>query len=545
MSTTESSTAVYHELKLDKDVRVPLRDGSHLVADVFRPAGAGRFPTVMTLGPYSKDIHFRDWNPSYPYDQLPERGPYMHWESVNPEWWVPQGYVVLRVDGRGTGKSPGQVRGLSEDEARDYYDAIEWAAEQPYSNGRIAVMGISYFAMNAWRVAALQPPHLAAIVPWEGAVDTYREATRHGGIYSSGFLRMWSSNLRSHEGKGSETKEGKEPRPAPPPEPLGFVPPELFDARIWHVPELAKIQVPLLSAGNWGGYALHLRGNVEGYLGAGSSLKCLQIHSGDHIGPFYSLEGRLHQKRFLDHCLLGVDTGITREPPIRLAIRRSQDRYEWRYEHEWPIARTRWTGYFLDASRSSIGPEATKAECSASYTAEVDAPRERACATFSTRPFSEETELTGPVKLKLWVSSSDDDADLFAILRKLDSDGNEVTFQGSINPGIPVACGWLRVSHRKLDPDRSTPYRPFHTHDEIQKVKPGEIVPVEIEIWPTSVVCEPGERLVLEVAAHDEPRTAPFLHDDPRDRVYAREITLHTGGRYDSHVLLPVIPGRG
>jgi len=565
MSATDTPTAVYYDLTLAKDARVPLGDGSHLVADVFRPAGDGRFPTIMTLGPYSKDIHFRDWNQRYPYEELPERGPYMHWESVNPQWWVPQGYVVIRVDGRGTGKSPGQVRRLSEDEARDYYEAVEWAAEQPYSNGRVAVMGISYFAMNAWRVAALQPPHLAAIVPWEGAVDTYRDATRHGGIYSNGFTRMWAGHLRSHEtegesrgGKGGEgRKEGKkgktvkESTTAAPPGPVGFVPPELFDARIWHVPDLAKIQVPVLSAGNWGGYGLHLRGNVEGYVGAGSSLKCLQIHSGDHIRPFYSLEGRLYQKRFLDHCLLGIDTGITREPPIRLAIRRSRDRYEWRYENEWPIARTRWTEYYLDAANTSdtsdgvIRPEVANSEGSASYTAEVGRPREQACATFSTPPFAEETEFTGPVKLKLWVSSSEDDADLFAIVRKFDPAGNEVTFQGSINPGIPVACGWLRISHRKLDPDRSTPYRPFYPHDELQKVKPGEIVPVEIEIWPTSVVCEPGERLVLEVAAHDEPRTTPFLHDDPRDRILAREITLHTGGRYDSHLLLPLIPGRG
>ncbi|HXX62304.1 MAG TPA: CocE/NonD family hydrolase, partial [Bacteroidota bacterium] len=146
-------TARYHQLKLEKDVWVPLRDGSHLAADVFRPDGAGRFPAIMTMGPYSKDIHFRDWNPNFDYARLPEHGPYMHWETVNPEWWVPQGYVVIRVDGRGTGKSPGRVRGLSNDEARDFYDAIEWSAAEPWSNGRVAVMGISYFAMNAWRVA--------------------------------------------------------------------------------------------------------------------------------------------------------------------------------------------------------------------------------------------------------------------------------------------------------------------------------------------------------------------------------------------------------
>ena len=177
------------------------------------------------------------------------------------------------------------------------------------------------------------------------------------------------------------------------------------------------------------------------------------------------------------------------------------------------------------------------------YSAELGLPRASACTTFS-HEFRAETEITGPVKLRLWVSSSGDDADLFAIVRKLDARGREVTFQGSIAPGFPAAYGWLRVSHRKLDPARTKPYRPYHSHDEIQKVAPGEIVPVEIEIWPTSVVLAPGERLVLEVAAHDEPRIAPFLHDDPRDRICARAVTLHTGGRFDSHLLLPVIPPR-
>jgi hypothetical protein len=303
----------------------------------------------MTLGPYSKDIHFRDWNRTYPYARLPERGRYMHWETVNPEWWVPQGYAVIRVDGRGTGKSPGRVRRLSDEEARDFHDAIEWAALQPWSNGRVAVMGISYFAMNAWRVAALRPPHLAAIVPWEGAVDTYRDAGRHGGIYSNGFNRRWASHVREHERSGDA-------RPARAAAAADAMPPELFDPAAYHVPDLAKIQVPLLSAGNWGGFGLHLRGNVEGFLGAGSRFKMLQIHCGDHIVPFYSLEGRLLQKRFLDTWLLGIDTGIAREPCIRLAIRRSGERYDWRYEDEWPLARTRWTAYHLDATRGALRP---------------------------------------------------------------------------------------------------------------------------------------------------------------------------------------------
>lgn len=533
----EDVTASYYGLKIERDVSLPLRDGSHLVADVFRPDGSGRFPTIVTMGPYSKDIHFKDWNKTYDYARLPERGPYMHWETVNPEWWVPQGYVVIRVDGRGTGKSPGRIRRLSDEEARDFYDAVEWAGTQEFSNGRVAVMGISYFAMNAWRVGAVQPPHLAAIVPWEGAVDTYRDASRHGGIYSNGFNRRWASHVREHEGAGAA-------RPAAPPPPAGVTPPELFTPAAYHVPDLAQIQVPLLSAGNWGGFGLHLRGNVEGFLGSGSAHKQLQIHCGDHIVPFYSLEGRLTQKRFLDQWLCGIDTGVTREPPIKLAIRWSDRRWRWRYEDEWPIARTRWTEYALDATRASIGTMAPAAASTVSYTAEPGAPRESARAAFITAPFESETEFTGPVALRLWVSSSSDDADLFAIVRKLDRDGREVTFQGSIDPGVPVACGWQRLSHRKLDPARSKPWRPFHPHDELQKIAPGEIVPVEVEIWPTSIVFERGERLVLEVAAHDEPRIAPFLHDDPRDRVFAKTITLHTGGRFDSRLLLPLIPPR-
>jgi predicted acyl esterase len=518
MTTSAESTAVFRGLQIDRDVEVPLRDGAHLVADVFRPDAPGRYPVIMTLGPYSKDIHFRDWNPHYDYDRLPERGPYMHWETVNPEWWVPQGYLVIRVDGRGTGKSPGRNQRLSVAEARDYYDAVEWAAARDDSNGKVAVMGISYFAMNAWRVAAEQPPHLAAIVPWEGAVDTYRDASR------------WSRNLRSREGKSSEA-------------PRSHVPPELIDDPAEHAPDLSHIRVPMLSAGNWGGVALHLRGNIDGFLGASSELRMLQIHSGDHIEPFYALEGRCLQLRFLEQVLRGVDTGITREPRVRLAIRRGGDRFDWRYENEWPIARTRWTSHYLDATRGSLSTTPVAAG-RASFAAQLDVPREQACASFAAAPFERETEITGPIKLKLWISSTAQDADLFAIVRKLDRDGREVRFPGQVSPAIAAAYGWLRASHRKLDAARSTPYRPYHTHDELHPLEPGAIVPVEIEIWPTSVVFEPGERLVLEVGSRDDHGVEPFTHDHPEDRKLSGTTTLHCGGAHDAHLLLPLIPSR-
>jgi len=520
-----------YRLLIEKDVPVALRDGGTVYANVFRPAEAGQFPVIITLGPYPKDIPFREWNP-VAWERLPERGDYMHWETVDPEWWVPRGYAVVRRDTRGTGKSPGRPRLLSRAEAVDFHDAIEWVGTQPWSSGRVAVMGISYFAMNAWRVAALQPPHLTAIVPWEGAVDLYRDASRHGGVYSNGFMKAWGGNVRRYQNDGGEAD------PAPPP-------PEIFaETYERNAPRLDEIRVPLLSAGNWGGAGLHLRGNVEGYLGASSTYKFLQMHVGDHVAPFYSLEGRLVQLRFLEQFLRCVDTGLTREPPVRLAIRRGGDRYRWRYEDEWPIGRTCFTGFWLDAALGALSAQRPSAASALTYSAEAGAVS--GFASLSTAPFREETEVTGPVKLKLWVSSSVDDADLFAVLRNIGPDGREVTYPG-VQPGgesqVAVAYGWLRVSHRKLDPARSTPQRPFHTHDEVQKIEPGRPVPVEIEILPTSAVFEPGHRLMLEIRASDDPRHL-FTHTDPRDRIQRGANTIHTGGEFDSHLLLPIIPNR-
>jgi predicted acyl esterase len=336
--------------------------------------------------------------------------------------------------------------------------------------------------------------------------------------------------VRSHQ------RDGGAADPAP-------IPPELYSELYTYLnPNLGDVRVPVLSAGNWGGAGLHLRGNVEGYLAVASSQKHLQIHVGSHVDPFYSLEGRLVQLRFLEQFLRGVDTGITREPPIRLAIRHDAEHYRWRYENEWPLARTEWTEWHLDAARGRL--TTTRPAATSTVTYHADPSAHETHAAFATEEFGHDTEITGPLKLRLWVSSSSDDADLFAIVRKLGRDGREVTFPGQMpRTRIAAAYGWLRASHRKLDAERSKPWRPFHTHDELQKLRPGEIVPVEVEIWPTSVVVEGGERLVLEVAAKDDPLSS-FQHDDPRDRARTGTNTIHTGGKFDSHLLLPIIPHR-
>jgi uncharacterized protein len=523
----------YYQLIVEKDVSIEVRDGAKLYADVFRPNDQGQFPAIITLGPYPKDIHFNDWHPDRINDHPDLQGSYMHWETVNPEWWVPQGYVVIRVDTRGTGKSPGRPRLLSRHEAEDFYDAVEWAGTRPWSNGKVAVMGISYFAMNAWRVAAQNPPHLAAVVPWEGAFDLYREANRHGGILSNTFTGRWQAHTNP-AGQEPETS-GEQTRPQ--------ASLELYnETAARNNPNPADIKVPLFSVGNWGGVGLHLRGNVEGYLGAGSEHKFLWIHSGDHVLPFYSLEGRLAQIRFLEYWLKGIDTGIRREPPIKLAIRQGSDQYVWRYEYEWPLARTMWTAYYLNVNDQSLSKDQPRQPGQTSYQAEPEA--ETASVRFSTAPFEQETEITGPMKLKLWVSSSGDDMDLFVILHHLDANNEEITYMGQMGHEISGAYGWLRLSHRKLDLERSRPYRPFHSHDELQKVNPGQIVPAEVEIWPASLVFHPGQRLVLEIGARDDPKIVPFTHTEKRDRIQTGINTVHAGGEYDSYLLLPVIPKR-
>jgi predicted acyl esterase len=522
---------MFHPLRVENDVHIPMRDGGELSANVFRPDAEGRFPVIMTLGPYPKDIHFKDWDRLGFYARIEEQGPHMHWETVNPDWWVPQGYVVIRIDARATGKSKGKASLLSMREAEDFYDAIEWAGAAPYSSGKVAVMGISYFAMNAWRVASLRPPHLAAIVPWEGALDLYRDANRHGGIASNTFTSRWSANVEKHSaGAAGATRSAASAQN------------ELIDERLRrNHPDVSRIEVPLFSAGNWGGAGLHLRGNIEGFLQAGSAYKQLRVHVGDHCSPFYTLEGRLEQKRFLDQWLKGIDTGVTREPPIKLAVRHGGERYEWRYEYEWPLARTQWTPYFLDAKRRALSTDPPPDESALEYDAGAGADGR---VRFSTEPFREKTEFTGPIKLKLWVACEAGDADLMVSLRHLDEQGTEITYPAAVPPDIGAAYGWLRVSHRKLDPERSTPYRPYLTHDEIQQTAPFEVVPVEIEIWPSCVVLERGHRLELEIAAQDDPRLSPFTHTDPIDRIQKGRVRIQTGPGRDAHLLLPRIPAR-
>jgi putative CocE/NonD family hydrolase len=559
MNIQTSPAATTYELLVDRDVDVPMRDGARLKADVIRPDDGGKFPAILNLGPYQKD---KVWVPPDSLEEKPN--PLMNWETVNPEWWVPKGYACVRVDGRGSGKSPGQCEPWSLQEAIDFYDAIEWAAAQPWCNGKVGLNGISYFAINQWFVANLQPPSLKAIIPWEGFADLYRDALFHGGILSV-FMTNWFTAHLMHHMLGRASRQ----------QPDGW---QVNTMHFWLRNNLDsgafrgaqaqwdRITVPLFTVGNWTGMALHLRGNTEAFMRAASKHKKLRIHTGSHVHPFYTEEGRRDQLRFLDYWLKGIENGVMDEPPVRLAIRKGRDEIEWRDETEWPLARTRWTKFHFDLSQ----PPADKPNTGALVKANPAATGSRTYPASSlgsmgstsaassqvmgggikpgmgvsleTPPLQEDVEVTGPVAAKIWVASSSEDMDLFLTLRNIDPDGNEVLETGQQGTPVPVAKGWLRASHRELDPELSLPYRPYHRHQRRLYLTPGEIVEVQVEIWPTSMVFRKGHRIRLDVQPRDGVGSQSYMHYHADYNTGAN--TIYSGGDKESYLLLPVIPAK-
>ncbi len=472
----------------------------------------------------------------------------------------------------GAGRSPGYIDPFSPRETRDFHDCIEWAGVQPWSNGRVGLNGVSYFGSNQWHVASLQPPHLAAMCVWEGAADWYRDMTHHGGILSTFWANWFDMQVKTVQHglgeRGARSAVTGE---------LVCGDQTLSDTQLaanrcqfgddvlahplddeYHrarSPQWDRITVPLLSAANWGGQGLHPRGNFEGFTQAASKHKWLEAHGLEHWTHFYTDYGRRLQLRFFDHFLKGVDNGQDRSPRVLLQVRHL-DRFVERSEQEWPIARTRWTRWHLDAGPAAMAPQPAAASASREFEALGNG------VTFFSAPLERETEFTGPLAARLWVSSSTEDADLFLVFRVFSPDLREVVFMGAIDPHTPVAQGWLRASHRRLDASRSEPWRPYHAHDRREPLVPGEPVALDIELWPTCIVVPAGYRLALSVLGRDyewQSSTGarlsnfknelkgcgPFLHDDPRDRpraIYGGRTTVHTGPGHESWLLLPDIP---
>jgi|GEM_PF-25937 len=571
-------TEVRDGMRIDWDVPLTMSDGLTLRADVFRPLTDGQHPVLLTHGPYAKGLAFQQGYPSawktmatgHPDVTENSTNLYQNWEVADPEKWVPHGYALVRVDSRGCGTSPGKIDHFSPRETQDFYECIEWAGVQPWSNGKVGLNGVSYFGINQWQVASLQPPHLAAMCIWEGAADFYRDMTHHGGILST-FWANWSDM----QVKTVQHGIGERGRRSPVHGALVcgdtlldedtlaanridfgneiYAHPIDDDYHKARSPDWSKVTVPFLTAANWGGQGLHTRGNFEAFTRAAAPQKWLEAHGLEHWTHFYTDYGRNLQKRFFDHFLKGDPQSWHKEPPVRLQIRHLTH-FEERTETDWPLPRTLWTKYHLGLAQNTLSGLPTSGN-PLSFAADGDG------LTFLAPPCAQDTEITGPLSLRLNISSTHTDADIFAILRVYTPDMREIVYQGAIDPHTPIAQGWLRASHRKLDPALTKPYRPYHTHDEQQPLTPGEIVPLEIELWPTSIVVPAGHRIALTIRGKDydyghsggkqsnfknELRgCGPFLHNDPRDRPEALQtatITLHSVEGSAGYLLLPIIP---
>ena len=567
-------------MRIDWDVPITADDGVVLRADVFRPITEGRYPVILTYGPYAKGLSFQEGYPSA-WNRMAELHPdvtagstnkYQNWEVVDPEKWVPEGYVCVRVDSRGCGRSPGYIQHFSPRETDDFVQCIAWAGEQPWSNGKVGLNGVSYYGINQWQVASRQPKHLAAMCIWEGAADWYRDMTHHGGILST-FWANWSDMQVKTVQHGLGTRGPKSAVTGD----LVCGPPTLSEAELaanrcnfgdeilahplddaYHRERSAawdKVTVPFLTAANWGGQGLHLRGNFEGYVRAASENKWLEGHGLEHWTEFYTDYGVQIQKQFFAHFLKGESNGWDKRPKVQLQVRHV-DNFVERFEQDWPIPRTQWTKLYLAPADTALQDAPVVESAALAFPAMGDG------LTFLSEPLKTDTELTGPSAVKLWISSSTTDADVFVVLRVFRPDGEEVAFQGAIDPHTPIGQGWLRASHRKLDPTLSKPYRPYHSHDVRQPLTPGQVVELDIEIWPTSLVVPAGHRIGLSVRGRDyetaKPSGArlsnfknelrgcgPFLHDDPRDRppaIFGGTTTVHVGPEMAAYILLPVIP---
>jgi predicted acyl esterase len=581
--THQQRSETRDRMRIDWDVLITMDDGLVLRADVFRPVKEGRYPVILSYGPYAKGLAFQDGYPSA-WQRMVEKHPdvaagssnlYQSWEVVDPEKWVPHDYACVRVDSRGAGCSPGVIDHFSPRETKDFHDCIEWAGVQPWSNGKVGLNGISYYGINQWHVASLEPPHLAAMCIWEGAADWYRDMTHHGGILCTFWENWYDMQVKTVQyGAGERGKRSRVHGE------LVCGPEILSDAALeknrsdfgrdilahpldddYHrarSPVWSKIKVPLLSTANWGGQPLHPRGNFEGFVRAASKNKWLEAHGIEHWTHFYTDYGRQLQLRFFDHFLHGKNNGWNKQAPVQLQVRHI-DRFVERAENEWPLKRTKWTRLYLDPADGALAAKpAAKKKSALSFDAMSDG------VTFLMPPLPQDTEITGPSALKLFVSSSTTDADIFAVLRVFTGDLKEVVFQGAIDPHTPVGQGWLRASHRALDKKLSKPYRPYHTHTRKQPLKPGQVVGLDIEIWPTSIVVPAGYRVGLTVRGKDYvyggpsggrlsnfknelTGCGPFLHDDPRARppeIFGGVTSLHFGGAARPYLLLPIIPAK-
>jgi putative CocE/NonD family hydrolase len=519
------------DIIVERDVSVPSRDGTVLRINVIRKPGGEARPVILSIHPYGKDklpsrrgkkskfsIQYRALRQPLPVTFSALTG----WEAPDPGWWVPQGFTVVNADSRGCGNSDGTGKLLSRQEAEDTYDLVQWIAGQPWCDGNVVMLGVSYLAMSQYAVAALQPPALRAICPWEGLTDMYRDLVFRGGVRETGFFWLWARTVNRATRQAYSLGTIQEEHP-------------LRD-EFWRslAPDLSAIKVPMLVCGSFSDNNLHSRGSIRAFTRGGSTHARLYTHRGGKWATFYSEAALAEQLKFFR----GVLDGAPESRSVRLEVREDRDTVTAvREETEWPLARTSWRPLYLGGA-GALTPDPPPTAGSIAFETLSSA------AAFSwTVPA--DIELTGPMAARFWVELNGcDDANLFVGVEKW-RDGRYVEFEGSYGYGRDrVTTGWQRVALRALDPELSRPWEPVPSCTELRPVSAGEVVAVDVELGPSATLFRAGEQLRLVVGGRWLCPRFPLTGQMPA--AYAKSprgrVTLHWGPGHDAHLLIPEIP---
>jgi predicted acyl esterase len=503
----------------ERDVPVPLHDGIIIYIDFFRPADGSDIPAILSWSPYGKSV-----------PQGPPTGVstgtvsgLQKFEGPDPGYWCNCGYAVANVDARGAYSSQGDIHFWGAVEARDGYNVIEWVASQEWCNGKVGLSGNSWLAIVQWFIAQEHPPHLAAIAPWEGLSDLYRQDILRGGILNIGFNEMVTSTMRG-QNRVEDLPAMAQKYP-------------LMNA-YWEdkSAKLEKINAPAYVVASWSN-DLHTLGTLEGFRRISSKEKWLRVHNSHEWADYYEPENVEDLRRFFDRYLKSEENDWEQTPQVRVSVLDpgGTDQVK-RSESAWPLERTQYEKLFLDAAQGILSTNPMSQESSVRYKADDGQGQ----ASFAIR-FDKDMELTGYLKLRLWVEAEGaEDMDLFVLVQKLDAQGSPLSSPNPMGKYLGPN-GRQRASHRETDRERSFPWLPHHTHRVQNLLHPGEIVQCDIPIWPTGMLWHAGEQLRLTVSGFNPiPFHLPGI-PGPVTRNQGYHI-IHTGGKYDSHLLVPVIP---
>ena len=551
-----------YRMTTDEDVEIRVRDGSRLFADVHRPADDGRFPALIAASPYPRQIQ----NLGAPLGFI---------EAGASDFFVPRGYAHVIVNLRSTGGSDGTFGFFDGQERRDLHDVVEWAAGQPWCDGTVGMIGISYFAMAQLEAAVEKPPHLKAIFPVAVTPDLY-DAAYHHGLLNSSFDAPFMSAMGVTSGRSDAFWRGKllaavrhilnEPRiharlahmngeaavtglkkvmrlhydPVPWDQLFQQIAIEhqvrdgFWDDRNV-LPLLAGVDIPVYLGCDWQNVPLHLPGTFTTWEALRHNPNVRMGMLGDFglTWPWESLH--VEALAWFDHWLKGRDTGIMDGPAVRNLLP-GQD--EWRTAEAWPPPAEH--RVFALAADGALGGDPNGAT-SRRYLCEGAGLNRMPNAnpfplpgllSWDTVPLIEDTDVVGDIELRLHAASSASDTAWIAVLQDVDEDGKV----------IDVTAGFLRASLRAVDEQNSRPGAPTLPCRHAEVVPVGEPVEYRIPLVPNSRRFRAGHRIRLVLTSDDQPQDRPAIMNFRHTPVGTSAVNEIFA---DSQLLLPVLPATG